>query len=292
MKKLKAFAYVYIKSLTNFPYYRDILKTRFAFSVKYFLFLALVLSFLSTIGISIKIIPEMSRAMGDFISKAETYFPEDLVFTIKNGVWSVNRPEPFIVPFPEVKTTEVSVEELAQIGKTPKNLIVFWNTGTIEDLTNLDTLVLVNKVNVIYKEGNKISVLPVKELPDTVIDKTEFNKVKGTLTSIFKVFPILFVCLIFLGSFIVLVVGRSIHFLIEALVIWLISLITGVKLGYQESLRIAVHSATLPLSLAAIFNIFDFVPFLFWFAILNTLFALFVLLDMAKYNKDVPQPLK
>jgi hypothetical protein len=281
MKKIKAFIYVYTRSLTNFAYYRDVLKTGFGFSVKYYLFLALLASVITSIAVSIRVIPETSRTFGSLIYNARNAFPDDLVFTIKNGEWSINRPEPFIVPMPKFGN-----EGETQDTQTPKNLVVFYNNGTIEDLKNLDTLVVFNKVNVIYRENNKISVMPIKDLPDNVINKAEFDKFVSAFASILRLLPLLIVLVLFLAILAGNIIFRAFYFAWFSLFVWLASKIVGVKLGYNESARIAIHSATLPLTLGTLFGALGVNPFPFWFGLLNLLFALFVLRDMSKFNKN------
>ncbi len=281
MRKIKAFIYVYTKSLTNFAYYRDVLKTGFSFSVKYYLFLALLASIITSIAISVRVIPETSRTFGSLISNARNAFPDDLVFTIKSGEWSINRPEPFIVPMPNFGNAGE-----AQNVQTPKNLVVFYNNGTIEDLKNLDTLIIFNKVNVIYRDNDKISVMPLKDLPDNVVNKAEFDKFVATFASILKLLPLLIVFVTFLAVLAGSIIFRAFYFAWFSLFVWLASKIGGVKLSYNESVRVAIHSATLPLTLGTLFSIFGFSAFLFWFGLLNLLFALFVLRDMGKFNKS------
>jgi hypothetical protein len=280
MKKLKAFIYVYTKSLTNLPYYRDILKTGFGFSVKYYLFLALLASILTTTAISIKLVPQSFKIFGDLVNSARSAFPDDLVFSIKSGEWTINRTEPFIVPLPKLGEWEQDSGV-----KNPTNLVVFDHNGTIEDLDNLDTLILFNKVNVLYREENKISVVPIKDLPDNIINKTEFDKFVSVFVSILKLFPVLMVLMIFVGVLVLNIVFRVFYFAWFSLFVWLASKIIGNSLGYNESVRISIHSATLPLTLGTLFGFFDFVPFPFWFGLVNLLFAVFVLLDMKKFNK-------
>lgn len=279
MRKIKAFIYVYTKSLTSFTYYRDILKTGFGFSVKYYLFLALLASIITSLAISIKIIPETSRVFGNLINNARNAFPDDLVFTMKNSEWSINRPEPFIVPMPKFEGETAD-------PNTPKNLVVFYNNGTIEDLKNLDTLVIFNKVNVLYREDNKISVMPLKDLPDNVVNKTEFDKFIAAFATILRLLPLLMVVMIFLAVLAGNIIFRAFYFAWFSLFVWLASAITGFKLSYSQSIKVAIHSATLPLTLGVLFSVFNFSPFKFWFSLLNLLFAVFVLINMKKFNKS------
>jgi hypothetical protein len=283
IKKLKAFGYVYYKSLTSFSYYRDILKTRFKFSVKYFLFLAVVITLITTIKTAITMVPDISKKMGGFVTSIKNFYPNDLVFTIKNGEWSVNRPEPFVVALPQT-------EEVKQATTTPKNIIVFYNTGTIEDLKTLDTMVLVNKVNVLYRDGEGIGGYPIKNLPDSRFDKSEANKIVASFDSIVRVLPVLFVIGMIFVLLLCNIVGRAFYFAWIGFLVWLITRLTGQKFDYKNSVKIAVHSATLSITVAVLLEIFSVtLPIALWFSLTNLLFAVLVLVNMKKSERVVEQ---
>jgi hypothetical protein len=282
-KKLRAFGYVYFKSLTSFSYYRDILKTNFKFSVKYFLFVALATTLIFTIKTAVTVVPGISAKMNGFMASTKNFYPDDLVFTIKNGEWSVNRPEPFIVALPQT-------DEVEQATETPKNIIVFYNTGTIEDLKTLDTMVLVNKVNVLYRDGEGIGGYPIKSLPDSRFDRTEFDEISTFFNLILRSLPVLFV----LGTFVVVllgnVVGRAFYFVWIGLLVWLASMISGQKLDYKNSVKIAVHSATLSITVEMLLELFNqTLPIMFWFSLTNLFFAVLVLVNMKKANNTTEQ---
>lgn len=277
-KKLKAFGYVYYKSLTSFSYYRDILKTNFKFSVKYFLFVAVAVTLITTIKAAITLVPDMTQKMGGFVTSIKNFYPDDLVFTIKNGEWSVNRPEPFIVALPQT-------EEVKQATTTPKNIIVFYNTGTIEDLQTLDTMVLVNKVNVLYRDGEGIGGYPIKSLPDSRLDKAEVTRLIGPFNSALRALPILFIFGIAFFMLFGNIVGRAIYFAWIGFLVWLGTQITGLKFDYKNSVKIAVHSATLSITIELLLGLFDqTLPIMFWFSLTNLFFAVLVLVNMKKAN--------
>jgi hypothetical protein len=278
-KRLRAFAYVYYKSLTSFSYYRDVIKTGFKFSVKYFLLLTLAVSLISAIKTIVTVVPEMNKGLERIANGAKSFYPDDLVFTIKNGEWSVNRSEPFIVALPQSDDTQ-------QSSDSPKNLIVFYNSGTIEDLKNLDTMVLVNKVNVLYRDEEGFQGYPIKDLPDSRFDKTEFNKLSTAFVSVIRALPVLFIIMAFVFILLFNLINYSLNFLWVGLLVMLASLILGLKFDYKTSVKIAVHSATLAITLDVLAGVIGYdIPVMFWFPLLNILIAVLVLTNMKKAVK-------
>lgn len=280
MKKLKAFIYVYYKSLTNFPYYRDVLKTNFSFSIKYFVFLIFFVSLISSVKMAFNLVPEITNNFGTAFSNLKSFFPDDLTLTIKGGEWEINKPEPLIIPLQFAEKTPESSE-------TPKNLIVLYKNGTIDDLKNMDTLVLVNKVNVLYREGEGWRGYPIKNLPDSTVGKSEFESTMKSVESMLRMLPTLFV----IGAFIFTLIGnlvvRSFYFAWLGLLVWLIAKATGNDSGYKNALKIAMHSATLPITIGLLFELVGLViPIPLWFSMINILIATLVLLNMKKVEKN------
>ena len=61
MSKIKAFGYIYYKSITSIKYYRDVLKAEFSFSFKYFATIAVIASLIITAVASVEIYPEVTK---------------------------------------------------------------------------------------------------------------------------------------------------------------------------------------------------------------------------------------
>ena len=280
MKKIKAFGYVFYRSLTNFSYYKDVIKTNFSFSVKYFLFLMLVASVIASVKISVTVVPDMIKGLQKVVTDAKSFYPNDLVFTIKDGEWNVNMPEPLVVPFPIVQDSPESTG-------TPKNLIVFWKNGTIDDLKKLDTLALVNKVNVLYKDGERITGYPIKNLPDSRFDRNDFAKAVKSFDTILSVLPVLFVLGALVFTFLGNTIFRIIYFSWFGLLTWLVAKTMGTDLGYKNSLKIAIHASTLPVLISLVVGLLGFtLPIPLWFALTNLLVATLVISNLKKADKS------
>ena len=99
MKRAKAFPYVFFHSLTSIAYYREILKTKRSFSIKYFLGLATMASIVSALNLAIRVTPTVREAMNTVLYQMEAMYPNDLVIKTNNNAWEINQNEPFVIPF-------------------------------------------------------------------------------------------------------------------------------------------------------------------------------------------------
>ncbi len=253
MKKLKAFYYIIIKSISDPMWYKDMLNTTMSFSMKYLFSLAFVLSILVTGNLYFTLVPEVNKGLSTLIKEAKAAYPQDLVIEIKGGQWFINRPEPFVVPLP--KTFESAESNLQ---KTPKNFIVMYKTGTLDDLERFDTFILVNNVNVIVRNNNKIEAYPIKDAQDGKLDYTTYISAIDQLSSYTVYVAPVMLSLIFVVFFLANSLFRLIPIFISTIFVWIIAkaLANQTKTGYitdfNKIYRVVLHTSTLPILLSVL----------------------------------------
>ncbi len=265
MKKIKAFIYVFTKSLTSPNYYNDVIKTGFAFSIKYYLSLIAILSLLIATGVTIRLVPQVNSTVSDIATQAKTIYPDDLIFTMQDGTWDVNRPQPFIVPMPD------SIKSSSD-ASAPVNAIVFDKSGTINDLDKYQTAILVNSVNMISKDSSNgaIKAYPLKDIPNGQFDKSQFTTMVDSIVGLEKYVPLIIFGAVLLGMLAYFVIVRMIYLLIAALVVYFIASLMNSKLSYANSYKLALNNMTLPLVLSAILTISGLnIPVPMWFFLIN-----------------------
>lgn len=285
MKKLKAFLHIYRKSLTSPKYYFELLKTPFIFSIKYLLVMALIASAIVSVSTSIQTTPQLKTTVNNTILKARELFPNDLVISLNNGSWTINKPEPYIVPVP--------IENIPK--DTPKNLVVFYHDGTLDDLKKLDTIAIVNTTNLVIEDNGQIQTYPLRDFPNGSFTKRNFETLVDSFQAITKYLPFLAAATIFLGLFIYYFLYRIIYLLIVGALISLAGMLSSVRLGFKNAYVIGLHTMTLPLTVEVISDILRFqLPIPSWFLILNVAFSLIVLNVLKKKgpvpNIDEPKP--
>jgi hypothetical protein len=220
-------------------------------------------------------IPAAQKAIVEFANSAKEMFPQDLVITIQDNKWALNKPEPFIVALPESnKPTEKN---------GPKNLIILSQNGTIDDLNRLDTIILVNAKNVLVRESAGFRAYPLENLPNGTIDRNDFDGFIAQALQFAKMLPYALVAFIFVGSLLYFALFQGSNVLTFALLIWLVSAIIKTKRTYTESARITAHTATLPMLIMLVSKVFGFqIPIPMWFELTNIIFAIIVLVKLNK----------
>ncbi|MFC1624776.1 DUF1189 family protein [Patescibacteria group bacterium] len=270
MKKLKAFFYVYKNSLTSPKYYKEIFKTDLRFSIKYYLMLVLFASLLITSIETVLVVPKIKEKLGEFTESAREMYPEDLVIKIEEGNWTVNREQPFVIPMPKIPSEDV-----------PANLIVFYEEGTVSDVDLFDTVILVNKVNVVIREGNGIQARSLKDIPDTEINREAFNNFINFLFGFTKFLPYIIFVAVLLALLIYFIFFRLLYSLLLGAVIYALSFLNKKSLDYTKSYRVGLHTMTAPITFQVILSLTrTSLRLPLWFFILNVFFALVVLSKM------------
>jgi hypothetical protein len=289
LQRAKAFFYIYTRSLTSPAYYKEILKTKLSLSFKFYTGLIAIISVITAISATAWAMPQINKGIGDAISKVKQAYPADLVISIKGGQWAINRPEPFVVPF-EFNTTPPAAET-PNTPAPPKNLVVLYHNGTLDDLKTYDTLMLVNSTNLILRDTNKTSVYPLKEFPDTVINQQAVFQLIDSVMQVTKFIPyILFLASLF-GLAVYFGIYRVIYLFIVGGLIWLASRITtdGLKLKFSQAYQISLHTMVLPITISFLFDIARYNPLNgipFWFTAVNVVFALIVLAYLQRHKDD------
>ena len=280
MVKVKAFFYIYVKSLSSIKYYKDLLTTNNAFSMKYFVILATLATTLVTIKTAIPIIPQAKVGTETFFTQVENVFPQELAITVTDGQWQINQPEPYAIPAPKILLDEVELEYSpgSTPEKFPANLIIFDHNGTIEDLENKDTVMVMNGANIIARGGDKIEVYPLRDLPNGTLDRTDFDQFVEKFRPMAKYVPAFVVGAILIGSVFYFFVFRMIYLLFVAVAFTVIASINRLVLPFNTLYKIAVHTFTLPLSIEVLLNLVGFaLPIPFWVFLINVVFGVGVL---------------
>lgn len=280
IKKLKAFFHVYKNSVFSPTYYKELLETNINFSIKYYLALVLFASILISTFETIVVTPQARYALDNFTSQSKSYFPEDLIIEIKDGDWTINKEQPFVIPMPDVQNESL-----------PKNALVFYKEGTINDLEVFDTVVLVNSVNIIMKDSSGVQVRSLEGIPDTVVDRFAFENLTNFVSNVSNVLPLfIFVSTLF-GLMIYYIFFRLTYSFGVGLVLYLLSFLVkdnSHPLDYIKSFRIALHTMTLPITIQVLLSLTRSsftIPM--WFFIINTLFGVYILFEFNKPGVSV-----
>lgn len=279
MKYIKALGYVYLKSLTSLDYYKELKDSKNKFSFKYFFGIALAASIITTTFVGIRLVPELKDGFNSLITELSSIYPEELVFEIKDGEWFINQPEPYAIKAPGSAAEDPEID-------FPTNLLVFAHEGTVNDLEELDTLLLLNDVNLISRQENgRLEVYPLQDLPDTRFDKQRYEDNISKLASLSEYITVLFVLIGITGAFFYYFLYRLAYLTFVALALLLVGALSNTKIDFDYSYKIALHTFTLPLTLEVLMTVVNAnVPFGFWIILSNLIFGILVVKTLKKDN--------
>ncbi len=221
--------------------------------------------------------PKLQKGINDAIEYALDLYEDDLVITIKEGVLSVNKDEPYIVPFVGAAGTTVA-----------KNLIVFDSEAGLDDLEETyDTLILVNGTNILVQNSSKVEVMPVKDLPDTEITKADFVAGINQIRSFTKFLPYIAGTLFVLSMLFYYLVFRLAYLLFVAVLLWVVGAIRGLELDFSKYYKVALHTMSLPLTVGLLNSVMmSNLYFPNWFFLLNAIFGVLVVLSLGKVGEE------
>jgi hypothetical protein len=216
-------------------FYRGLLEKPFSESLKYFIYLCLLLAFVSTIWVSVDAIPAFKNFSETTLNSVTTSFPDDLVITIKDGKVASNRPGPiFINPI--------------------KNFFVLdtENDFTLERYKSYNAAFWLTKEGIVARDrSGKIQIVSLDKVADMRIDKAfvtgTVQKFQPYVSAIAAFLPVL----IFIGMFFYFILTLF-NLLFGSFIVWIIAKWKNIDIGYKKSYQIALHAVTLPLVISLI----------------------------------------
>lgn len=282
--KIKAFFYVFYKSATSISYYKELLGSTKTFTFKYYVTLMLIVSTVVATGVSIQLTPDIIEQATDIKETVVSAFPEDFEIMLRDGEWSINRPEPYMIKAPEglfeTETSEGNQEDRDNVSSIKlTNLVIFDHKGTIRDLKNQNSLILVNEKNVVIQNPNTgVDTIPINSFPSGTFNKADVSETSARINEVLKITPyIVFGAVFGILLFYNLTIRLMSIFILGAI---LLSIGKTRSLGgaYATYVKIATHLITLPACIEAIVIAFGLtVPIPFWYFGLSLILGVYIL---------------
>lgn len=277
MKKLRAFFYSFKRSLVSPDYYRDVIKTKFSFSLKFFLFSCFLLSLILGTVYSLSAQPALNKFVLE-LKRLPGYYPENLVIEIKNGQVNTNQKEPFFVPLPPFPG------EGAEIKPPFTNLLVIDTQAEIGEIKKYQTAALLTKDSLVIRTAEQTQELrayPLDNIKDFTLDENLIQTLWQKISIYFKYMVPLATTFIFLGLFIGLPLSKFIHLVIFSLITLIFAKILKAKLSYKKSLQVNLHAFILPTLVQEVFKIAGLqLPIPFFYSLVLLIFNLIILASL------------
>jgi hypothetical protein len=265
-------------------FYQNLSKQPTSFTVKYVLKFGLILALIMIINFSIFVLPGMMNKINWWAPKVVDLYPTGLEVMINDGEVVTNVEEPYIVAMADI----FPEDERYSGQNTPTNLLVI-NTLEEPSLTALDsydTLVLLSKNHVIYKEDadGAVTVQSLEGVDDVLITKEQVAEwVEMLLPYANIIIPFIFLGII---MFSYMVIGfHLVYLVLLALLVMLIGKYAYEKIGFGAAYRMSAHLMTLPLILTLLLPIT--IPFAFTLA-----FLALAALNFRDFRKPMEQPVE
>lgn len=267
MRKLQLFGRVLWRSCTDPAYYKDILKARASFSLKYLFVFAFLFSAVATVRYAYSFaafLPKLPQYVAMAREKGAGFYPKDLVVTVKDGEVSTNVKEPYVIDLPFALPVDGD--------NNPEHLLVIDTKATAERFTAYKSVVVVGKNTVYYRDDKGYKFYPLTDMKGTtVINKTLYDEWAGKVLPYLNYVPQIvygagtvgLLLLPFVGA-----TGRMVEYLLALLVLTIFSLVIAKllkkKLTYPILYRLGMHAITVPVLVTYFFQFFGIsVPFLF-----------------------------
>lgn len=238
---------------------------------KYFFKLAVVVSLLTTIIISIRFLPVASALFSDETMNALLdYYPAELRLTLKDGQASSNMPEPYIVPLP-TDWREVTINERSNLD----NLVVI-DTKTpfdIEKFAQYKTVMLITKNYIVYEKNHALTIQRLQSLPDGVIDRAQIaewaQKIRPYLKFILPIGALGILC----ASFMAWIFSKLLYILVLSILVWLVEKLRKIEISYKQVFKLGLYAITAPAIIALLLSIFDLQTGIWIYALIYLIFA-------------------
>ncbi|MGD9129143.1 MAG: DUF1189 family protein [Candidatus Woesebacteria bacterium] len=252
MNKIKIFFYAFINSFKP-SYYKDVIKAKFSFSLKYFAFLHLLLSLVLAFSV---LIPLSKLDAKDIANKLSTIYPEELEITVGGDGLSINQELPYVVDLPSSLFDQDSA--LAEEFPSSFHIATFdsdENIKGISDVLQRNSMLVITESTVYALKDAKtheLRVMQIEPRRETIrFSKDEVDLFKNQIlkSSIikFKLYIPLIILVIFILVFSLMTIGRMITIFFFAIVAHFLAQLffKAKQLSYKKTFQLMLHSSTL-----------------------------------------------
>jgi hypothetical protein len=199
------------------------------------------------------LLPKLPEFVTTAKNRLDTFYPSNLVITIKDGIVTTNTDEPVFLNIPEAVDEDI------------KHVVTIDTKAKVEDYYDYDTFFLVTDDSVVYPESDDktYSVTSIKELQEEVditqIDRNVYEEFLGVaypaLDSIPKLAPFILIGVVLIVPFIASVFEFIRNIIIVALLsvmTFVFALLLKINLPYLKIFQMGLHAVTIPLILMLI----------------------------------------
>jgi hypothetical protein len=259
-------------SIYGKDYYKDLSSKPFSYSLKYFLFITLIVSLFYTFYYSsFSVVPYFKEAAGKLGGEIDKRYPGNLEIYFTDGVISSNAKEPFLLKVTDVFDPK---EDHGFFEQGIENLLVIdtKNDVSIDKIRDYKTFLFFSESDIAFYNTKKgeIRVYSVEKIDGFTINKETLLSLAESIKSNQNIILFVIILLVFFALFVGIALNL-LYILIIALPVWGIAGIKKMSIGYKKSYQLSLHLITLPLLLDFLLLLLkvSHVPFLFTIILLS-----------------------
>jgi hypothetical protein len=266
-------------SIYSPEYYKEVLQKPMSYSIKYFFKFVLIFSFILAIIFSFVYLPKVKIFFDNFGMQLVNAFPSNLEVEIKNSQAFSLSPQPYFIKTPsDFKTNN---------GQTNFENLITIDVNNVFDLNkfnSFNTLSVLNKDSISYIENNKISIQPLKGVPNFVANRENLSDFVNKVTPLLKFIYLVIPAGLFAGIYMSFIFYLF-YLIFGALVIWIILKIKKINIEYKKAYQIGIHILTPALIINTALSNFGFVyPLLF-----TMLLIIFTIINIRNFSTPIAQ---
>lgn len=231
------------KSIFGPDYYKsNVLAQPFTASFKYLIKVILLASLVGIIVFAFGV-PTFYTTVKKMVNTEIANFPDDLTISIKNGVASVNKPEPYSLKFAN------KIEEKDD-AKTPDNILVVDTTKdfSLNTFAAYNTVALMTKTDLVMPKDDKgsLQTVPLSKFGNAEINKSFLSEIESKLIKFFPVIILFVMIFMYIGLFLGFFISTMFMLLIYSFAIWLLAKVKGDKeFNYKSAYKVGMHATTI-----------------------------------------------
>ncbi len=250
MKKIKAFWYIFKRSLLDPLYYKELLTATFGFSYKYLVMLLttlVIIGLIPLIGMYIANRSQIPSKLQEVRTAISSLYPDELELRVSNGKLYTNVEEPYAIPIPK---------EWGDLGK--KNLILFDTSATVEDYPDTDAFVLATRNALVYPDrGSNAEILTtrvfyLREITRSVyLDKDRYEDVLAQLDPYMQKAPMVIDWVVIISILIAPAMGGLLWsagvlfgLIFSTFFLYVLAKLLRFQYTYGQTYRLAMHGIT------------------------------------------------
>lgn len=213
---------------------------------KYFLKLITLVAFVYALIFAFTGAKDVKVFLDEAGDSIVAHYPKELEVKFEKGNATSNVAEPYFIKIPE----EFNKEE----GEEYENLLVIETKSdlNLEKFKSYKTFALLSKDSLVSQGTNgRISIIPLKDVPDSKINYDEVSKWYGNIKPFINALPYIFPILVFLGIILVQLF-TLIYLLFGAFIVWIIGKMKNLDIPFKKAYHLSLHLVTLQIILTGV----------------------------------------